>query len=151
MTVAVRRLQARDDVGTAAQLLTAFFAEEGFETAPTTVERHVGEMAKLDICGLFQADADGEAVGVATASLEFGIEYGWSAEMGDLYVVPSWRGRGVAGQLIDALEAFLIARGAAGYQVSVTQQAEERHRLSRYYRMRGFRDDGRRLLFKRLR
>ena len=132
-------------------MLTAFFADEGFKTSPTVIERNVGEMANLDACGLFQAEADGRAVGVATASLEFGIEHGWSAEMGDLYVVPAWRGQGVAGRLIEALEAFLRSKSVGGYQVTVTGQAEERHAVTGFYRKLGFEDEGRRLLYKNLR
>ncbi len=44
----------------------------------------------------FVATASGQSVGVATISLDFGIEFGWSAEMGDLYVLPEWRGHRVA-------------------------------------------------------
>jgi ribosomal protein S18 acetylase RimI-like enzyme len=150
MSIAVRRLGPGDDVREASRLLIAFFAEEGFPTPAAIVERHAGEMAKLDTCGLFVAEVASEAVGVATASLEFGVEYGWSAEMGDLYVVPEWRGRGVAQRLVTALEAFLIDRGCAGYQVSVTEEAERRHGLAGYYRKLGFEDEGRRALFKRL-
>ena len=151
MTVGVRRLRAGDDVGAAARLLARFFEEEGFATPPTDIAKHVGEMVGLDVCGLFQAEAGGEAIGVTTASLEFGIEYGWTAEMGDLYVVPRWRGRGVAGQLIDAVEAFLMSRDAAGYQVTVTPHSERHRALTGYYRKLGFEDEGRRLLFKGLR
>ena len=151
MTVLVRSLRAGDDVGEATRLLTEFFAEEGFATEPATIERHVAEMARLDTCCLFQAETDAEAVGVATASLEFGIEYGWSAEMGDLYVTPRWRRRGIAGQLIETLEAFLIRKGVGGYQVTVTPHAEKFHALTGYYRRLGFRSEGRRLLFKSLR
>ena len=151
MTVSVRRLRADDDTEEATCLLIAFFAEEGFVTAPGIIRHHAAHMAKLDACGLFQAEADGQVVGVATASLQFGIEYGWTAEMGDLYVAPSWRGRGIAGKLIEVLEAFLISKGAAGYQVTVTADAEQRHGLTSYYRRLGFRSEERRLLFKSLR
>ncbi len=150
MTLHVRRLRAGDDLSEAVRLLTAFFAEKGFATSPAIIERHVGEMASLEACGLFQAEADGKTVGVATASLEFGIEYGWSAEMGDLYVEPTWRGQGVAGRLIEVLEAFLRDRGVGGYQVTVTGQAEDRHGVTEFYRNFGFKDEGRRLLYKNL-
>jgi GNAT superfamily N-acetyltransferase len=151
MEIAVRRLRAGDDLSEARRLLIAFFDAEGFRTQAAVIERHVAQMSRLDTCGVFLAEAESDAVGVATASLEFGIEYGWSAEMGDLYVTPLWRGRGVAKRLIEALEAYLIDKGCAGYQVSVTEEAERRHGLARYYRTLGFKDEGRRVLFKRLR
>jgi GNAT superfamily N-acetyltransferase len=71
-------------------------------------------MTGIEACGLFVAEDRDAAIGVATVSLEFGIEYGWSAEMGDLYVVPEWRGRGLSGAIIAEIEAFLKARGARG-------------------------------------
>ena len=43
-----------------------------------------------------------------------------------------------------------IARGAAGYQVTVTAIAQDHHDLTAYYRKLGFAGEGRRLLFKQL-
>jgi GNAT superfamily N-acetyltransferase len=87
---------------------------------------------------------------VATVSLEFGIEYGWSAEMGDLYVVPAWRGRGVSRALIGGIEDFLRRKRASGYQVTVTPIAEALHGMRQYYQALGFEDDGRVILYRKL-
>ena len=75
----VRKLCAGDDLEAAIDLLYRFFSEEGFSTKPATIAAHARQMAGLDTCGLFVAETSGKAIGVATVSLEFGIEYGWSA------------------------------------------------------------------------
>ena len=107
-------------------------------------------MLSVDSCAVFAACSGSHAVGVATVSLNFGIEFGWYGEMGDLYVVPDYRGKGVSVALIAAVESFLKERGASGYQVTVTPYAEDHHRLTEYYASRGFIDEGRRILSRLL-
>jgi GNAT superfamily N-acetyltransferase len=148
--ISVRRLTADDDLAAAGELLIRFFAEEGFTTPPATIRTNMQRLASLETCGLFIAEAEGKTIGVATISMEFGIEYGWSAEMGDLYVLPGWRGRGVSARIVAAIEAFLRERGAAGYQVTVTDYAERHHGLTEFYRKLGFAGEGRKLLYKSL-
>ena len=97
-----------------------------------------------------RAESDDTVVGVATASMEFGIEFAWWAEMGDLYVLPDARGLGVAKLLVGGIESWLRSRGVAGYQVTVTPDGEDHHGLRAYYRKLGFTGDGRLLLFKEL-
>jgi GNAT superfamily N-acetyltransferase len=150
MTIVVRRLAAAQDVSAAIILLQRFFREEGFDTPDDVIARHTQRMAELENCGLFLAEADGAAVGVATVSLEFGIEFGWSAEMGDLYVLPAWRGKAVSRALVEAVESLLRARGAKAYQVTVTPYAMQHHELVRYYERLGFASEGRLILHKRL-
>jgi GNAT superfamily N-acetyltransferase len=146
----IRRLTPGDELAAAIDLLCAFFREEGFRGARKAIEARTHEMVRLDICGIFVAEIAGTAVGVATVSLEFGIEYGWSAEMGDLYIVPQWRKHGLARRLTAAVEAFLLARGVAGYQVTVAPQGEARERLTAFYRRLGFADEGRGILWRPL-
>ncbi len=146
----IRRLSAADDLAAAIDLLGRFFSEEGFSTEPVTIAANARQMASLDTCGLFMAEDRGKAIGVATVSLEFGIEYGWWAELGDLYVLPEYRGRGLSRALVAAAEDFLKQRDVAGYQVTVTSHASEHHDLARYYSRLGFDSEGRVILFKKL-
>jgi GNAT superfamily N-acetyltransferase len=150
MPLAVRRLRAGDDTAGAAALLARFFLEEGFDTPPDVIRQRTAEMAEIDTCGLFIAEEAGAALGVATVSLEYGIEFGWSAEMGDLYVVPEWREKGVSRALLQAIETLLAARGASGYQVTVTPFGQDHHDLRAYYAKLGFGTDGRLILRKPL-
>jgi GNAT superfamily N-acetyltransferase len=149
-SISTRRLGAGDDVRSAADLLIRFFREEGFDTPDETIRANTARMAGIEACGLFIAEADRAAIGVATISMEFGIEFGWSGEMGDLYVLPGWRGKGVSQALVVAVEGYLKQRGAGGYQVTVTPFAEEAHGLQDYYRKLGFASEGRLILYKRL-
>jgi GNAT superfamily N-acetyltransferase len=148
--ISIRRLTPTDDLAGAIGLLCAFFREEGFPGGRETIEVHAREMARLDICGIFVAEAAGTAVGIATVSLEFGIEYGWSAEMGDLYIIPRWRGRGLARLLTAAIEEFLLSKGVSGYQATVASEGETREHLTAFYRRLGFEDEGRSILWRSL-
>jgi GNAT superfamily N-acetyltransferase len=147
-SVSIRRLRAGDKLDAAALLLCRFFREEQFDTPDETVIVNTQRMAGLDLCGLFLAEAGGEAVGVATVSVEFGIEYGYSAEMGDLYVVPEWRGRGVSRMLVNAVEDYLRAMGSPTYRITLAPYGEEAHGLSQFYAALGFENEGRLILSK---
>ena len=146
----VRRLTAADDLAPAIALLQRFFREEDFDTPDASIAANTRRLAALDTCGLFLVEDEGRALGVATVSMEFGIEYGWWAEMGDLYVLPEARGQGAARTLVDAVEAFLRDKGASGYQVTVTPGAEAHHGLGRFYGRLGFGDEGRIIRVRRL-
>ena len=89
-------------------------------------------------------------MGIATVSMQYGIEFGWLGEMGDLYVLPNRRGIGIARKLVDAVEDFLKTRGAAGYQVTVTPHARQIHAMTDFYRKLGFKGEGREILHRQL-
>jgi len=148
--VSIRKLTGSDDLTQAADLLIRFFREEAFDTPDEVIRRHTAVMAGLDNCGLFIAESAGKAIGVATISLEFGIEFGWGAEMGDLYVLPEWRGKGLSRRIVLAIEDFLKSRGANFYQVTVTPYAQEAHDLRTFYDRLGFDSQGRLILAKPL-
>jgi GNAT superfamily N-acetyltransferase len=146
----VRQLSIHDELFAAIALLNQFFREEGFETPEDVIAENTRTLASLQECGLFVAQADGETIGVATVSLDFGIEFGWSAEMGDLFVIPTWRGKGVSRALVEAIEKFLKSKGVSSYRVTVTSWAEEQHALTSYYVALGFQGEGRKELSKQL-
>lgn len=148
--VQIRRLSAGEDLNAATGLLIRFFREEQFETRDEIIRRNTATLAGLDTCGLFVAEAEGETIGVATVSLEFGVEFGWGAEMGDLYVLPEWRGKGVSRRLVQAIEEFLKVWGASFYQVTVTPYARDAHDLGKFYEGLGFGSEGRLILAKAL-
>lgn len=142
-----RRLLAGDDPQAAIHLLQRFFREEGFTTPDETIAVNLRTMLGIDRCAVLMAEENGEPLGIATISMDFGIEYGWSAELGDLYVLPQHRGRGVARALIAAAEDYLRSMGAVGYQVTVTPHGADAD-LRRYYLSRGFAAEGRELLYR---
>jgi GNAT superfamily N-acetyltransferase len=147
--VKIRRLGVRDDPRAATMLLQRFFREEAFTTPGETIAANLRTMLALDRCAVLLAEDAEDAVGVATVSMDFGIEYGWSAELGDLYVVPQHRGRGVSRALVAAAEGWLRGMGAAGYQVTVTPHGADAD-LRRFYLQLGFAAEGRELLYKLL-
>ncbi len=146
----VRRLTGGDILDMAIQLLQRFFREEGFDTPDAVIAENTRQMVEIDTCAILLAEDAGESAGIATLSMEFGIEYGWSAEIGDLYVRPEWRGKGVSRHLLLGAEDILRRRGAKGYQVTVTPFAQEHHDLRQFYSKLGFASEGRVILWKAL-
>ncbi len=135
-------LKPGDDRSDAARLLKRFFAEEGFSTPPAQIDANLHRMLDLDTCRVLVARQGDEAVAVATLSLDFGIEFGWAAEIGDLYVVPGTRGRGLARGLVEACRGLARQMGATTLYVTVTAHGESSG-LKRFYDRLGFSDDGR--------
>jgi GNAT superfamily N-acetyltransferase len=145
----VRRLGPGDETVAAEELLIRFFREEHFTTQVDVIRRHCRHLTGLDTCALFVAEKAGDAVGVATVSMQYGIEFGWLGEMGDLYVLPASRGMGIARKLIRAVEEFLKAHDAVGCQVTVTPYARTAHGMRDFYRKFGFAEEGREILYRR--
>ncbi len=145
-----RRLSAADDLSGAIQLLQRFFREENFGTPDHVITANTHRMTALDSCAIFVAEEGEKQLAVATVSMDFGIEFGWSAEMGDLYVVPEWRGRAVSRALLNAVEDFLREKGAAGLAVTLTPHALRERGLADYYQRMGFANEGRLILWRDL-
>jgi GNAT superfamily N-acetyltransferase len=79
-------------------------------------------------------EADGEAVGWGSASLELDRERQDVADV-DVMVRPSWRGRGIGGALYEAGEAHALELGAGRLLTSV----EDEPSACRFAERRGFR------------
>jgi GNAT superfamily N-acetyltransferase len=79
--------------------------------------------------------------------MDFGIEFGWQAEIGDLYVLPSARGQGLASNLVEHCIGWARAKGARSLAVTVTTQGAGQG-LDRFYRALDFQGDGRRILLR---
>jgi GNAT superfamily N-acetyltransferase len=134
--------QAEDLAG----LLARFFSEEGFELPPEGLAPRVLDYLSLPHHAVFGASDGDRVIGVATVTSNFGLEYGWAAELEDLYVVPELRGSGAARRLVDAAAAWARAEGCTALLVTVTPEGQERHDLIGFYRHLGFADDGRKIL-----
>jgi aminoglycoside 6'-N-acetyltransferase I len=138
------------DFEPAFSLLERFFAEEGFQTAPDQIHTQLWEMLANDESAVFLAWANDKAVGVATVTTSQGIEFGHSAELEDLYVLPEARGCGVGGALIDAVKDWCQSQGCTAVSVIVTPEGQAAHNLIGYYRIRGFEESGRTILLSYL-
>jgi len=145
----VRRAGPADEPALAG-LLTAFFADEGFTLPPGGLSERVRTYLATDGNAMFLARVDADDVGVVTIAAGYSLEYGWYAEIEDLFVVPEHRGRGMGRDLVEAACAHAAAAGCSAVLVTVTPEGQERHDLVGLYRRLGFVDEGRRLLERRL-
>jgi len=129
-------------------LLERFFCEEGFSTRTQEMRASLHNMITASDSAVFLAWRGTEPVGVATVTTSVGVEYGRSAELEDLYVLPAERGKGVASALIEAVCAWCREMGVSAVLVTVTPEGEEEHKLLGYYQRRGFLNT-RRLILER--
>jgi aminoglycoside 6'-N-acetyltransferase I len=145
-----------DSFDAAFRLLEQFFCEEGFDTPAEEMRASLRTMLavpnadKEHPSAVFLAWRGREAVGVATVTTCVGIEYGRSAELDDLYVLPQARGSGVASALIEAVCSWCSEERATVVLVTVTPEGEANHKLLDYYQRRGFAHTGRVILERAL-
>ena len=93
-------------------------------------------------------ELEGRAVGYGVLTLGFSVEYGGrDGFLDDFYLAPDARGRGLGRQALAFLEAE--AR-ALGIRVLHLEVEAGNGRAETLYRRSGFRDNGRRLMSKRL-
>lgn len=138
------------DLEAALPLLARFFAEEGFRAPPDQIRGQLRHLLSDARSAVFLAWHHGKPIGVATVTTTQGIELGLSAELEDLYVLPEERGSEVGRALIQAVADWCRARGCSLVSVVVTPEGQAAHDLIGYYRVRGFEETGRTLLFYHL-
>ena len=122
----------------ALDLLIRFFREEGFEGSDAMLAENLRGMLADPNCWIALAKQGGDFVGIATATAMRDIEHGRLSEIGDLYVRPEARSKGVARGLIDAAIAWCQAAGCRAILVTVTPEGDQAHGLVEFYRRRGF-------------
>lgn len=127
----------------AVDLLVRFFREEGFMTPPSRIAENLDRMLSDSSCWCALAVADGEARAVITVSTVLYVEWGRLGEIGDLYVLPEYRRRGLAQRLVAAAKDWCRAKGCSAVSVTIAPTDERRDRLSRFYARLGFRETGR--------
>jgi aminoglycoside 6'-N-acetyltransferase I len=137
---------APTDADAIADLARRFFVEEGFDLPVEGLAWRVRRYLELDGHAIFIARRGEGAVGFATMATGFGLEYGWVAELEDLYVLAFERRQGIARDLVDRAAGWASDRGCSVVLVTVTPEGERSHTLSVFYARLGFLDRGRRLL-----
>lgn len=123
---------------TAFFLLRRFFEEEGFDTPAEEMRSLLDAMISAPNSAVFLAWQENEPVGVASVTTSIGLEYGRSAEMEDLYVLPGSRKQGVASMLIEEICAWCEQNGVSVLLVTVTAEGNSKHNLVDYYLRHGF-------------
>jgi GNAT superfamily N-acetyltransferase len=131
-------------------LLERFFREEGFGTPPALIAANLAAMLDDGGCWAGLADTGGVFVGVVTVTTMLYVEWGRMGEIGDLYVLPAYRGGGVGRALSNAALAWCRARRCSAASVVVTPDSEQRHNLAKFYAGLGFDHTGRSIMTRRI-
>jgi GNAT superfamily N-acetyltransferase len=140
-----------DELSAVLDLATAFYIEDGFTTPVWQLRQNLGVLLDSDSARVAVARAhDDEMVGFAITTLSFGLEYGRSAELGDLFVLPEHRRTGIGGALIDDSAYWARSRGCRTLELVVAPNGNNGAHLFSYYARRGFADEGRRVLSRDL-
>jgi len=134
----------------ALSLLERFFAEEDFDTPQAQIRKALVGLINASDSAVFLALLGEIPVGVATVTTTRGIEFGLSAELEDLYVVPEARGAGAGSMLIGAVKDWCRSQGCSLIAVVVTPEGQAAHNLKEYYGGQGFQETGRTLLYAHL-
>jgi GNAT superfamily N-acetyltransferase len=137
-----------ETIGLAVLLLEHFFSQEGFDTPPARIAANVAAMVDDQFCWVGLAAVDGAFAGVVTVTTMLYVEWGRLGEIGDLYVLPAYRGRGVARSLSSAAQDWCRAHGCSAISVVVTPDGSARHNLVKVYGALGFDRTGREILVK---
>lgn len=134
----------------ALELVARFFREEGFDTPADAQHSNLLTLLSSPASAVFLAWRDAKAVGIATVTTSVGLEYGLSAEMEDLYVLPSERSAGIAHALIAEVITWCKDKGVSAILVTVTPEGEKKHKLLEFYQQQGFANHGRLILERSL-
>ncbi|WP_063011629.1 GNAT family N-acetyltransferase [Nocardia kruczakiae] len=119
-------------------------------TPERVLRRNLLSLTESDTARVCVADNDGRLLGFAVTTTSFGLEHGLIAELEDLYVIPAARRHGVGAALIDDSATWARIRGCHHLELVIAPTSRDAARLDGYYRSRGFRDQGRRLLTREL-
>ena len=138
------------DVPALTRLYAAFYLEDAIPTPGDEITENLAVMVQDDRAGIWIAEADGVPIGMSSATVTFGVEFGWACELEDLYVVPDHRGRGVSRQLMDAAHDWAKDRGVRTVILVITPDAESEQGLTDYYRKLGYSDSNRITMYREL-
>ena len=143
------RLAAPADVELVALLMGEFYAESGFALEPVRGREAIrGLVADPDLGRLWLIEAGGATAGYVALTFGWSLEYlGRDAFIDDLYLRAAFRARGLGTRVMERVEAEARALGVHALHLEVGR--DNRAGQSLYFR-RGFRDNDRQLLSKRL-
>ena len=137
-----------EDARSLARLYADFFAEDAISVPPDAILTNVQAMLADDRAALWMAEEAGEIAGLASATMTLGVEFGWAAEVEDLYVHPGHRGKGLARTLFRSAVDWAEERGATEIILVITPEAEAEQGLVAFYEKLGLRKSGRTVMYK---
>lgn len=143
------RLATATDLDALLALMQAFYDESVYPLDVARARAAFGDLLADEHNGrVWIAERDGEALGYAVLTLGFAMEYyGRDGFLDDLYLVPAGRGKGLGAALMEAVEGEAKRLGVRALHLEV---GRDNHRAKALYAARGFRDNDRQLLTKRL-
>jgi GNAT superfamily N-acetyltransferase len=127
-------------------LATAFYTESGFATPVRQLRENLLVLLDSDSARVAVACGGDEIVGFAISTLSFGLEYGYSAELEDLFVVPAHRRSGIGSALIDDSADWARSRGCRALELVIAPNGANVDHLFNYYAHQGFTSEGRQIL-----
>ena len=118
------------DLDGIARLYAGFYGElrlrQGLE--PRSLEEYRGELREMfGMHRFFVAETESGLVGFARVSVRDGAHW-----LEELYVLPEWRGRGIGGRLVKAVEEYVSTRDSHVYIMVLPQ---DRRAMSFWIRM----------------
>jgi GNAT superfamily N-acetyltransferase len=125
-------------VEAAGDLLYRFFSEEGFVADRELIRGNLDALRNDPHHWAAVCIMDGEIVGIVTVTTMLYVEWGRLGEIGDLYVLPESRMKGVAHALVTAAIHWCRSHGCSAVAVTITCGGEARYGLSRFYAKFGF-------------
>lgn len=133
------------DVPALVALMSEFYAESGFPLATEPATRAFEMLIANSTLGtVWLLEADGEPAGYVVLTVCYAMEYGGlRGFVDDLYVRPSFRGRGLGGEAMAELRRAAAAYGVRALQVEVGSANDGARRL---YARSGLVENGRLLL-----
>jgi aminoglycoside 6'-N-acetyltransferase I len=140
------RTAMSDDVPSLLSLAVDFYQEDGFTTSEADLRANLTTLVSSSSARVAVSEEDGRLVAFAITTTTFGLESGLIAELEDLYVAPAARRRGQAQRLIEDSLSWSAAKGCGLLEIVIAPNGQDVSHLFDFYRKRGFRDEGRRLL-----
>jgi GNAT superfamily N-acetyltransferase len=134
------------DLEAALELLTQFFQKHGFTARGGDLHTPLRQMIIDPGSAVFLCSAEGAPLGVVTVTSAIGLEYGRSAEIEDLYVVPKARGRGIGTLLVERALEWCLSAGCSAVLVTLAARGEGHEMRLDFYERHGFSLTSRRLL-----
>lgn len=134
----------------ALNLVSHFFQEEGLNPPAVVLQANLLAMIASPTSAVLLAWRGSNAVGVATVTTSVGLEYGLSADMEDLYILPKERACGIARTSIDEFIAWCIQRCVTAILVPRTPGGDMKYQLLHFYQRQDFSSQGRLILERTL-
>ncbi len=139
------------ELSTLLDLAAGFYVKGGFSTPISQLRENLLLILDSDSARVaVGCSHDDEIVGFAITTLSFGLEYGWLAELEDLFVLPAHRRSGVGSALIDDSAHWARSRGCRTLELVVAPNGTNVDHLFNYYARQGFTSAGRQILSRDL-